>query len=75
VAAISETVAVFNVVACPAAPVAHFTVVFAPSMQGMIANGHLSVTFSFALKVGGLVHVAVDAMTDTGYGVGGRESV
>jgi len=74
VSAIAEGVAFFYVVTCLTAPVAHFVVVFAPGMYGMIANGDLSPTSSFAFEIRGLVHVAVNAATDTGDGIGGGES-
>jgi len=69
--AIPKAVAVFNVVACPATPIAHFTIVLAPGVYGAVANGDLSPLSSLALEIGGLVHVAIDAMADAGNSVGG----
>jgi len=75
VLAVAEGVALFYVVACLTTPVAHFVVVFAPGMYGAITNGGLSPASSFALEVGGLVHVAVDVTADAGNGVGGSKSL
>jgi len=74
-AAISEAMTVLDVVACPPAPIAHLAVIFAPGMYGTVANSNLGSTTSFALEVGSLVHVAINAMANAGYGVGGRKSV
>jgi len=74
VSAITERVALFYIVARLAAPITHLVVVFAPGMYGSIANGDLSPASSLALEVRGLVHVAVDAATDAGDGIGGSES-
>jgi len=75
VLAVAKAVAFFYVVACLTTPIAHFVVVFAPGVHGAIANGSLSPVSSLAFKVGGLVHVAVNAATDAGNGVGGGESL
>jgi len=75
VAAIPETVTVFNVVACPAIPVAHLAIVLAPCMDGPIVDGDLGSTASLALEVGGLVHVAVDAAADASYSVSSGKMV
>jgi len=74
VSAVAKRVAFFYVVTCFTVPVAHFVVVFAPGVYGMIADGNLSPTSSFAFEVWGLVHVAVNATTDTGDGIGGSKS-
>ena len=68
-AAIPEAMTVLNVVACPSTPVTHLAIVFAPCMNGPIANGDLGLAASLALEVGGSVHVVVDMMTNVGYGV------
>ena len=68
-AAVSKTIAIFDVVTCLATPVAHLAVVVAPCMNGLIANGDLGLAASLALEVGGLVHVAVNAMTNMSYSV------
>jgi len=73
--AVSETVTVFDVVACLSTPVAHLAVVLAPCMNGSITNGDLGTTASLALEVGGLVHVAVDAMANTSYGISGGKTI
>ena len=44
-------------------------------MNCLIADGNLGLTTSFALEVGGLVHVAINAVTNAGYGVSGGETV
>jgi len=75
VAAISEAVAVLDVVACPSAPVAHLAIVLAPCMSSPVANGDLGLTTSLAFEVRGLVHVVVDAAANVGYGVSGGETV
>ena len=75
VMAISEAVTVFDVMACLSAPVAHLAVVFAPCMNSPIANGGLGPTTSFAFEIGGLVHIAVNAMADTSYGISGGKTV
>ena len=74
-AAISETVAVFNVMTRLATPVAHFAVVVAPCMNGPIANGDLGSAASLAFEVGGLVHVAVNATMNASYSVSSGEVV
>ena len=74
-AAISKTVTVFNAVACLTIPLAHLAVVLAPCMDSSVANGDLGSTTSLALEVGGLVHVAVDAVTNAGYGVSGGKAI
>jgi len=73
--AISKTVAVVDVVACLATPITHFTVVLAPCMDSPIADSDLGPTTSFALEVGGCVHVAVDTATNISYGVSGSKMV
>ena len=72
--AITEGVALLDVVTHLATPIAHFTIIFAPSMHGVVANGNLSLVSSFALEVGGLVHIVVDATTYAGNGVGGGKA-
>jgi len=57
-------------VTCLATPVAHFAVVFTPGMYGTVTNGDLSFASSFALEIGGFVHVVVNAATDVGDGIG-----
>ena len=74
-AAVSEAMAVLDVVSSSAAPVTHLAVVLAPGMNGAIMNSDLSSMPSFAFEVGGLVHVAVDTATNAGDGVSGRETV
>jgi len=44
-------------------------------MNGTIANSDLSLMASLALEVGGLVHVTVDTMANTSYGISGGEMV
>jgi len=75
VTAVPEAVAVFDVVAGSSTPVAHLAVVFTPHMNSPIANGDLGLTASLALEVGGLVHVMVNAVTNTAYGVSGSKMV
>jgi len=75
VTAVSEAVAVFNVVASLSAPVTHLAIVFAPRINSPIVNGDLGSTASLALEVGGLVYVTVDAATNMAYGVSGSETV
>jgi len=72
--AISKAVAVLNIVACPATPVAHFTVILAPSIYGAVVNSDLSLSSSLTLEVGSLVHVAVNAAMDTSDGISGGQS-
>jgi len=74
VSAIAKAVAFLYVVARPTTPVAHFVVVFSPGMYGVIADSNLSPTSSFAFEVRRLVHVVVDAATDTGNGISGGKS-
>ena len=74
-AAIPKTVTVFDVVACPATPIAHLAIVLAPCMDSLVANSDLSSTTSLALKVGGLVHVVVDAAMNASYSVSGSKAV
>jgi len=69
VAAIPKAVAVLNIMSGLTTPIAHLAVVFAPGMNGMITNGDLSPSSLFALKVGGLVHIAIDVATDAGNGI------
>ena len=73
--AIPETVTIFDVLACLATPVAHLAIVLATCIDGLIADGDLGSTASLALKVGGLVHVMVDAVVDTSYSISGSEMV
>ena len=73
-AAIPKGVTLLDVVAGLATPVAHFAIVFAPGMYGAVVNGNLSSVSSFAFKVGGFVHIAVNATTDTSDGVGGGKA-
>jgi len=75
VAAVPETVAVFDVVTRLATPVAHLAVVVAPCMNGPIANGNLGLAASLALEVGGLVHVAVNVTMNASYSVSSGEVV
>ena len=67
--------AVLNVVAYLSTPVTHLTIVLAPGMDSMIANGDLSPMSSSALEVRGFVHVVVNAATDAGNGVSGSKAV
>ena len=73
--AIPETVAVVDVVACLATPIAHFTIVLAPCMDSSIADSDLGPMSSFALEIGGCVHVVVDTATNTSYGVSSGKAV
>ena len=68
--AIAKAVAFLNVVAGLATPVTHLTVVLAPGIYGAVTDGNLGPSSSFAFKVGGLVHVAINAVTYAGNGVG-----
>jgi len=72
---IPKAVAIFDVVACPATPVAHLAIVLAPCMDSPIADSDLGLTTSLALEIGGLVHVTVDATTDASYRVSSGETV
>ena len=72
--AIAKGVALFNVVTCLTAPVAHLAVVFAPGMYGMVTNSNLSPASSLALEVGSLVHVVVNAMAYAGNSIGGGKT-
>jgi len=72
---IPKTVTVFDVVACPATPVAHFTVVLAPCMDCSIVDSDLGSTTSFALEVEGCVHVTVNTATDASDGISGGKMV
>jgi len=74
VLAVTKGIALFNVVPCLTAPITDFVVVFAPGMYGLIADGDLSLASSLAFEIGGLVHVAVNAATDAGDGIGGGKS-
>ena len=58
--AISEAVALFNIVACLAAPVTHLAIVLAPSMNGTVSNGDLSPASSLAFEVGGAMHITIN---------------
>jgi len=75
VAAIPEAVTVLDIVACLSAPVAHLAVVLAPCVDGPIANGDLGSAASLAFEVRGLMHVAVNATMDTGYGISSGKTV
>ena len=72
--AVAEGVTFFNVVAGLATPIAHFAIVFAPGVHGTVANGGLSLSSSFALEVGGLVHVAINAMAYMGNSISGGQA-
>ena len=74
-AAIPKAITVFNVVASLSTPVAHLAVVFAPSMNGTIANGDLSLAASLALEVGGFVHVAVNMTANVSNSVSSSKAV
>ena len=43
-------------------------------MYGVVANGSLSLTSPFTFEIRGLMHVAVDVVTDVGDGIGGSQS-
>ena len=73
--AISEAVTVFDVVACPSAPVAHLAVVLAPCLNGSIAHSDLSPTASLAFEVGGCMHLVVDMTANASYGVSSGKTV
>ena len=73
--AVPKAITVFDVMACPSAPIAHLAIIFAPCIDGPIANGNLGSAASFALEVRGLVHVAINAVVDTSYGVSGGKTV
>ena len=73
--AVSEAVTFLNVVSGPTTPVAHLAVILAPSMNSMVANGNLSFVSSFALEIGGLVHVMVDATMNASDGISGSKMV
>ena len=73
--AVPKGIAIFNIVACLATPIAHFTVIIAPCMDGPIADGDLGLATSLTLKVGGFVHIAVDAATNVSYGVSSGKTV
>ena len=62
-----------DVVASPATPVAHLAIVLAPGMYGMVMDGDLSPSSSFAFEVGGLVYVTVNVSMDAGNGIGSGE--
>ena len=74
VLAIAEGVALFYVVACLTAPIAHLVVIFAPSMYGMVVDSDLSFASSLAFEIRGLVHIMVNAVMDTGDSIGGGKS-
>jgi len=74
VSAVTKGIALFDVVPCLTAPIAHFIVVFTPGMYGTIADGDLSPASSLAFEIGGLVHVAVNTATDAGDGIGSGKS-
>ena len=73
--AIPKTVTIFDVMACLATPIAHLATVLAPCMDGPIANSDLGSAASLAFEVRGLMHVAVNATIDTGYGVSSGKTV
>jgi len=73
--AIPEAVTVLDVVACPSTPVAHLAIVFAPCVDGPIADGDLGSTASLTIEIGGRVHVAIDTATNMGYGVSSSKAV
>ena len=56
-------------------PITHIAVVLAPGMYGAVTDGDLSPLSSFAFEVGGLVHVAINATTYIGNGIGSSESL
>ena len=72
--AISKAMTFFDVVSGPTTPIAHFAIVFAPSMNSVIMNSDLSPMPSFAFEVRGLVHVAVNVAMDTGNGIGSSQA-
>jgi len=74
VSAITEGVAFLDIVTSLATPVTHFTIVLPPGMYGVVVDGDLSPLSSFALEIGSLVHVAINAMAYAGDSVGGGES-
>ena len=74
VSAITKGVALFDIVACLTAPIAHLVVVFTSGVYGMIVDGNLGPVPSFAFEVRGLVHLAIDAATDAGNSIGGSKS-
>jgi len=73
--AIPKAITVFDIVTCFTAPITHFAVVLAPCMDGPIADGDLGSAASLALEVRGLVHVAINATMNAGYGVSSGKAV
>ena len=67
--------AVLDAMACLSTPVAHLAVVFAPCVDGPIANSYLSLATSFAFEIRGCVHIVVDTMMNAGYGVSSSKTV
>jgi len=67
--------AVLDAVACSSTPVAHLAVVFAPCMDGPIANSYLSLVTSFAFEIRGCMHIAVDTTMNVGYGISSGKTV
>ena len=74
-AAIPKAVAILNIVPGPATPVTYLAVVLAPSINGAVANGDLSLAPSLAFEIGGLVYVAVNATANAGDGISGSKVV
>jgi len=73
--AIPEAIAVLDIVTCLTAPITHLAIVLAPCMDGLITDCGLGSAASLALKVRGLVHVAVNAATNAGYGISSGKAV
>ena len=73
--AVSEAIAVLDIMTGLPTPIAHLTTVLAPCMNGSIANGDLGSAASLALEIRSLVHVMVNAATNTGYGISGSKTV
>jgi len=74
-AAIPKAVAILDIVPSPAIPVTHLAIVLAPSVNGTVTNGDLSLAPSLAFEIRGLVHVVVNVMANVGNGVSGSEAV
>ena len=68
--AVPKAVTVLDIVSSLTAPIAHLAIVLAPGMDGTVADSDLSPASSLALKIGSLVHVAVDAAMNVGDGIG-----
>jgi len=75
VTAIPKAIAILDVVTCLPTPVAHLAVVFAPCVDGPIANGDLCLVASLAFKIRGFMHVTVNATANTSYSVSGGKTV